>query len=668
MAYRRQLARPRAGGIVRTFAPATLAAASLCLAPDAHAGTWTRVTRSAPGTVALMMLMSDGSVMAANNGGAIGSAWYRLKPDIHGSYINGTWSSRASSHDTRLWYSSAILKDGRLFVAGGEYGTGGPKAEVFDPVTNLWTQLNVPTNVLDAGAGNLFYDSDCIVVANGNVLIAPVLPRTSNTCVIYNPTTNTWSTGPSYAHNVGYQDEATWVKLPDQSILTVDPFGTLSERYIPSSNTWIADSNLPVQLYDPYGFEMGGGCLLPDGRVFMLGATGHTAYYTPSGSNAPGVWTAGPDIPGGKGTPDAPCCMMVNGKILCAVSPAPVSSDHFPAPTSFYEFDPVANSFTAINGPFGPTYGDSTYTQLMLALPDGTVLYSHMSGDLWVYNPSGAPLAAGKPTIQSVTDNGNGSFHLTGTGLNGISQGASYGDDAQMDSNYPLVRFTDLSGNVYYGRTFNWSSTGVQTGAQVLSTDFKLPSTLPAGQYSVVAVANGFASDPSAQQITAPAPTVPSSFSIVFPTPGATGVSTEPNLDWQDSSPGVFYDLTISTHADLSAANLVLTVNTSNLVLTPGTLQTGTTYYWSVVARDLNEATTNSTPVIASFTTLIPPQPCRGDFTGAHHVDTVALGIVLSNFGHTVTPGTNGDANGDGVVNTIDLGIVLSEFGRTDCP
>ena len=63
----------------------------------------------------------------------------------------------------------------------------------------------------------------------------------------------------------------------------------------------------------------------------------------------------------------------------------------------------------------------------------------------------------------------DGSFHLTGTLLNGISQGAAYGDDAQMDSNYPLVRAADGTGNVYYLRTFNWSSTGVQTGNTVVS-------------------------------------------------------------------------------------------------------------------------------------------------------------------------------------------------------
>jgi len=80
--------------------------------------------------------------------------------------------------------------------------------------------------------------------------------------------------------------------------------------------------------------------------------------------------------------------------------------------------------------------------------------------------------------------------------LNGISAGAAYGDDAQMDSNFPLVRLTNSIGQVYYARTYGWTSTGVMISNQLVSTEFALPASLPAGTYSLVAVANGIASDP----------------------------------------------------------------------------------------------------------------------------------------------------------------------------
>ena len=73
---------------------------------------------------------------------------------------------------------------------------------------------------------------------------------------------------------------------------------------------------------------------------------------------------------------------------------------------------------------------------------------------------------AGVPTITDITENPDGSFLLSGTLLDGISEGAYYGDDAQMSSNYPIVRLTDAAKDVYYARTYNWSNTGVATGTR----------------------------------------------------------------------------------------------------------------------------------------------------------------------------------------------------------
>ena len=191
--------------------------------------------------------------------------------------------------------------------------------------------------------------------------------------------------------------------------------------------------------------------------------------------------------------------MMVNGKILLAVSPQGVNSSKADGngigPTSFYEYDYLANAFTPAPSPGGGISSRAGVCKL-LDLPDGTVLLSGVGSQLYVYKPDGSPLAAGKPTIDNVKWNYNGSLHLTGTLFNGISQGAAYGDDEQMDSNFPLVRFTDGSGNVYYGTTYNWSSTGVQTGASVVSTEVTVPGFLPSGPYNLQVVANGIASNP----------------------------------------------------------------------------------------------------------------------------------------------------------------------------
>jgi hypothetical protein len=448
--------------------------------PGARAsGTWTPVTNTAPGGVALMLLLQDGTVMAHNGSG---SAWYRLTPDSQGHYINGTWTTLAAMHDTRLYFSSDVLIDGRVFIAGGEYGIGAKTSEVYDPLTNTWTMTPVP--------GQKFLDSGSKLLPNGKVLVAPVSPSPSGYTALYDPSANTWSLGPKL-YRGSSQDEASWVQLPDDSLISIDPFGTNSERYIPSSNTWINDSTVPVNLYNNLS-ELGAGFLLPDGRVLFLGGTGHTALYTPSGNTNLGTWAAGPDIPNGYGTTDAGACMMPNGKILCGVG----SATTYNAPTYFYEYDPVAGSFASVSAPAGASDNIPPYETNMLALPDGTVLYSDFGSRLYVYTPDGTPLAAGKPTIASITQNTDASFHLVGTLLNGISEGAAYGDDGQMATNYPIVRLTSAGGTVYTARAFGRSSTSIMQNNTSMSTEFYLPVGIPSGTYSVTVAANGISSDP----------------------------------------------------------------------------------------------------------------------------------------------------------------------------
>lgn len=327
-------------------------------------GKWYPVTNLAPASaMGHMLLLSDGTALCKSNTGAsdsYGNTFMRLTPDANGSYINGTWSTIAPMHDSRLWFSSQVLKDGRMYVAGGEYGTGLSTAEVYNPITNTWTYT--------PSMGSTISDANSEILEDGRVLQALVAQPLTAT-KIYNPKTNTLVTGPTA---LGIHNESSWLKLPDNSILFVDRLTTSSERYIPATNTWIADATLPVQLYDPYGDETGAAFLLPDGRGFFIGAMGHTAYYTPSGNTSNGTWTVGPDIPNNTGTPDAGAAMMINGKIIMAVSPVPTSANHFPSPTTFYEFDYLTNSFSSVSAPDGSaSINEGCYTSIFLDLPDG---------------------------------------------------------------------------------------------------------------------------------------------------------------------------------------------------------------------------------------------------------------------------------------------------------
>ncbi|MGZ5545649.1 MAG: immunoglobulin domain-containing protein, partial [Limisphaerales bacterium] len=221
---------------------------------------------------------------------------------------------------------------------------------------------------------------------------------------------------------------------------------------------------------------------------------------------------AGPDIPQGLVCADSPGAMMPNGKILFSAAPPPTLDGNnnpvFPTPTSFFEYDysvGALGAYTQVPGPTDGTDGIPSFQSSMLVLPDGSILYNHWKGgdafyssfgnQLHVYVPDAVQVTAGKPIIENITPNGDGTFHLVGYNLNGISEGACYGDDIQPHSNYPIIQFKDTNNaHVDYGRTFNWTGTGIYTGTT--STEFSLPAGLIPQTYLVQVSANGILSDP----------------------------------------------------------------------------------------------------------------------------------------------------------------------------
>src|SRR5260370_11464359 len=139
----------------------------------------------------------------------------------------------------------------------------------------------------------------------------------------------------------------------------------------------------------------------------------------------------------------------------------------------------------------------------MLALPAGRVLVTSRGDatDVWTYTPAAGPLNAWRPAITSapsVVGPGD-TYTISGKQFNGFSQGAAYGDDAQMATNYPLVRITNTgSGHVFYARTHDHSGWGIEAvgSTDIRSTNFDAPSSLELGASTLVVVTNGIPSQP----------------------------------------------------------------------------------------------------------------------------------------------------------------------------
>src|SRR5215469_1963862 len=170
--------------------------------------TWTPLINQPMFNVSTMLLLTDGTVMCHEAGGM---NWWRLSPDAKGSFVNGAWSALSPMHHSRLYYASAVLRDGRVFVAGGEYSDAGSDtdaAEIYDPATDTWTSIGNP------GWGRIGDAVSCML-EDGRIIMGNL---TDSRTAIYDAAANTWAaTGNMAARS----NEETWNLLPDGSVITV---------------------------------------------------------------------------------------------------------------------------------------------------------------------------------------------------------------------------------------------------------------------------------------------------------------------------------------------------------------------------------------------------------------------------------------------------------------
>jgi hypothetical protein len=237
--------------------------------------------------------------------------------------------------------------------------------------------------------------------------------------------------------------------------------------------------------------------LRPDGTVLYTGAntcgkgqSGHTAIYDTNS----GTWTAGPDFPPNLNIADGPAALEPNGKVLMMASPGFGNT-----PSTMLEWD--GQNLNEIPGPFNIA-NDGSYYGNFLVLPNGQILFTDFFF-VQIFTPAAGYDPAWAPRIQSApaTVSPGGSYEVSGHLFNGMSQGAAYGDDNQMATNFPLVRITNnATGHVFYSRTHGHSSMAVAFHGRV-STHFDVPASQELGPSEMVVIANGIPSVPVAVMV-----------------------------------------------------------------------------------------------------------------------------------------------------------------------
>jgi hypothetical protein len=468
--------------------------ALLALSVVASAQSWHPLKNQPSFPVGAVALLTDGTVLLHEEQDSTPQKWYKLTPDEFGHYINGKITPIASlpSSYGPFYFGSVVLPDGRYIIEGGEYNLGSAvwtnKGAIYDPVKDKWTVVNPPAG------WSMIGDAQAILLANGTYTQADCCEGVNQ--AYFNPKNLTW-TNLTNTGKADRFDEEGWGLLPNGDILTVDAIDAPnSEVFNPATKKWTSAGSTIVRLEDPSSQEVGPLVLRPDGTVFAAGAAppgtaGHTSIFNTKTKK----WTPGPDFPKVNGVAlacdDAPSAVEINGNVIVMTAP-PV----FGTGSVFFEWN--GTTLTKIAGPPNASTDGAFYGHF-LELPSGHLLFSDFSTDLEVFFPKGTPKRAWRPKITSVptTLTHGQSYVVKGTQFSGLTNGAAYGDDFQDSTNYALVRIINTATkHVFYAKTTNPSSYGVQTGSLAESTNFAVPANIETGASHLEVVTNGIPSAP----------------------------------------------------------------------------------------------------------------------------------------------------------------------------
>jgi hypothetical protein len=204
-------------------------------------------------------LLSNGQVLVA--GGGNGLTGYLSSAELYNS-ATGTWTLTGSMNVPRENHQAVRLQNGQVLVAGGDNASGTlASAELYNPSTGTWTATG---SMSTARSG-----FSLTLLPNGEVLAAQ-----GTSAELYNPATGSWTATGSPTAGIGGANAAL---LQDGDVLAIgESIGTPSELYNPSTGAWSATGSTGTTIINPITPR------LLNGEVFITGGfqSGQRSYST----------------------------------------------------------------------------------------------------------------------------------------------------------------------------------------------------------------------------------------------------------------------------------------------------------------------------------------------------------------------------------------------------
>ena len=427
----------------------------------------------------------------------------------------------------------SILLSGHRILAGNIFNNS---TYIYSIDTNSWTQA--ATKVYndrsdEEGWANL---------ADGGILTYDLFQSVATNqgyVEVYNPTQNAWTaispadgtasgtlpvlTGPALGFELG-----PVMRLQDGRALVIGA-NQHTALYDPARNSWAPGPDIHGTLSNPFGTvrranfgaDDAPAALMPNGHVLLAADAGPNPI-TQNGNAAAGSAVIS-NIPSTAGLqlfwsvfqadgnsdviPPNTVITSIDSRHQIHISANAAASAQqislvyggvFSSPTQLFDFDPkegrIAPVSPPLNDPNLRTF--AAFVTRMLVLPNGQVLFNDGLGNqLYAYTAKGSTNPAYLPVIEKVEHGEDGVFKLTGRQLNGPSDASAYGDDAQSNENFPIVRLQNSSGLVFYCRSRDWTSTSVGNIPHE-SFKFTLNPAVTPGVYQLIVSAGGVSSAP----------------------------------------------------------------------------------------------------------------------------------------------------------------------------
>ena len=227
-------------------------------------------------------LLPNGDVLVVGglgvNGVYTSLASAELYEPQHG---NGRWAVTGSMSVGRDKFTTTLLPDGQVLVAGGTdyqsscYAT----AELYNPPTGGWTLTGSMTQPRCLHSATLLLDGEVLVSGGVNSIYNTNNPTVTGS-EIYNPSTGTWkATGSLHTSRA----EAATLLLDDGEVLTAGGYNntgnnnpstypTSAELYDPSTQVWTTTSSMSpaTGLPSPPALLTNGDALIANDSQFYI--------------------------------------------------------------------------------------------------------------------------------------------------------------------------------------------------------------------------------------------------------------------------------------------------------------------------------------------------------------------------------------------------------------